>query len=172
MVAQGLLGFQYEQEHSSGGLRSLAGLPLYLELIVGCGLAAAIRQHVHVAGEQGWVDLQMVLAVVFLNLAGGDCVADVDRLQSDAGFVAVMTAIERELLTRKERRALKKRWRRPCARAVPSRSALSGWLERFADPYAPPAVAGTARSFATAMFRPGMSSCGFSRIVFRTCRRA
>ena len=144
MVAQGLLGFQYEQERCSGGLTSLAGLPLYLELIVACGLAAAIRQHVHVAGEQGWLDLQMVLAVVFLNLAGGDCVADVDRLQSDAGFVAVMTAIERELLTRKQRRMLKARWRRPCERAVPSRSALSGWLERFADPYAPPAEAGTA----------------------------
>jgi hypothetical protein len=144
MVAQGLLGFQYERERCSGGLTSLAGLPMYLELIVACGLAAAIRQHLHVAGEQGWLDLQMVLAVVFLNLAGGDCVADVDRLQSDAGFVAVMTAIERELLTRKERRMLKARWRRPCERAVPSRSALSGWLERFADPYAPPAEAGTA----------------------------
>ena len=61
MVSQGLLGFQYEQERCSGGLTSLAGLPLYLELIVACGLAGAIRQHVHVAGEQGWLDLQMVL---------------------------------------------------------------------------------------------------------------
>jgi hypothetical protein len=121
MVAQGLLGFQYETERSSGGLTSLAGLPMYLELIVACGLAAAIRQHVHVAGEQGWVDLQMVLAVVFLNLAGGDCVADVDRLQSDAGFVAVLAAIERELLTRKERRTLKARWRRPCVLPIPTR---------------------------------------------------
>ena len=42
MVAQGLLGFQYEQERCSGGLTSLAGLPMYLELIVACGLAAAI----------------------------------------------------------------------------------------------------------------------------------
>ena len=106
MVAQGLLGFQYEQERCSGGLTSLAGLPLYLELIVACGLAAAIRPHVHVAGQQGWLDLQMVLAVIFLNVAGGDCVADVERLQADAGFVAVMAAIERELLTREERRAV------------------------------------------------------------------
>ena len=144
MVARGVLGFQYERERCSGGLTSLAGLAVYLELVVACGLAAAIRAHVHVAGRQGWLDLQMVLAVVFLNVAGGDCVADVERLQSDAGFTAVMTAIERELLTRQERRALKARWRRPCERAVPSRSALSGWLERFADPNAPPAEAGTA----------------------------
>jgi hypothetical protein len=143
-VAQGVLGFQYETERSSGGLTSLAGLPLYLELIVACGLAAAIRQYLHVAGKQGWLDLQMVLAVVFLNLAGGDCVADVERLQSDDGFAAVMDAIERALFTRKERQAMKARWRRPPNRTVPSQSALSGWLERFDDPDAPKAEAGTA----------------------------
>jgi Transposase DDE domain group 1 len=142
MVAQGVLGFQYEAERSRGGLTAVAGLALFIELIVACGLAAAIRKHVHVAGQQGWLDLQMVLTVVLLNLSGGDCVADVERLQSDDGFVAVMAAIERELFTRKERRTLKARWRRPCERAVPSRSALSGWLERFADPEAAVAVAG------------------------------
>ena len=150
MVAQGVLGFQYEAERSGGGLTALAGLALYMELIVACGLAKAIREHVHVAGRQGWVDLQMVLAVVFLNLAGGDCIADVERLETDDGFATVMSAIERELFTRQERRALKARWRRPRERTMPSRpeplskGALSGWLERFADPNAPPAEAGTA----------------------------
>ncbi len=119
MVAQGVLGFRYGLERSNGGLTSLAGLALYLELIVACGLAAAIRQHVHVAGHQGWLDLQMVLAVVFLNLAGGDCVADVERLESDDGFATAMGAIERELLTRGERRALKARWRRRRGRTMP-----------------------------------------------------
>jgi len=33
MVAQGVLGFQYEAEGSSAGLTSLAGLPLYLDLV-------------------------------------------------------------------------------------------------------------------------------------------
>jgi hypothetical protein len=78
MLPQGLLGFQYEADRSSGGLTSLAGLPLYLDLIGAMGLGAAIRQHVHVAGAQGWLDIQMVLALIFLNLAGGDCVEDFD----------------------------------------------------------------------------------------------
>ena len=65
MLAQGLLGFQYEQDRSSGGLTSLAGLPLYLDLIQASGLGTAIRQHMSVAGTQGWLDLQMVLAVIF-----------------------------------------------------------------------------------------------------------
>jgi hypothetical protein len=104
-----VLGFQYELEPSTAGLASLAGLPLYLELILASGLAAAIREQVRVAGAQGWMDLQMVLALIFMNPAGGDCLADLEWLESDAGFAALLAAIERELLTRDERRALKSR---------------------------------------------------------------
>ena len=109
MVAQGVLGFQYESDSSGTGLTSLAGLPLYLDLIHASGLAAAIRQQVHVAGAQGWLDLQMVLAVIFLNLAGGDCVEDLERLETDSGFAAILSAIERDLLSRAERRSLRAR---------------------------------------------------------------
>jgi hypothetical protein len=144
MLPQGVLGFQYEADRSSGGLTSLAGLPLYLDLIEAIGLGAVIRQHVHVAGAQGWLDIQMVLALIFLNLAGGDCVEDLERLETDRGFAAVLRAIERDVLSSAERRLLKKRWRRPRERTVPSPSAASAWLERFHDPCVPKAVAGTA----------------------------
>ena len=144
MVAQGLLDFQYEADSSRLGLTSLAGLPVYLELVKACGLGDAIRRHVHAAGAQGWLDIQMTLAIVFLNLAGGDCLEDIERLEHDSGFCAVLRAIERELLSRAERRSLKSRWRRERQRATPSPSALSGWLERFHDPASPKAVAGTA----------------------------
>lgn len=144
MLAQGVLGFQYESEGSSAGLTSLGGLPLYLELIQASGLGAAIRQHVRVAGTQGWLDLQMVVALICLNLAGGDCMEDLERLERDEGFAAVLRTIERDLLPRAERRSLKARWRRPRRRAVPSPTAASEWLERFHDPATPKAVAGTA----------------------------
>jgi hypothetical protein len=144
MVAQGVLSFQYESDSSGAGLTSLAGLPLYLDLIHASGFAAAIRQQVHVAGTQGWLDIQMVLAVIFLNLAGGNCVEDLERLEADSGFAAILSAIERDLLSRAERRSLEARWRRERERVVPSPSALSGWLERFHDPAAPKAVAGSA----------------------------
>ena len=143
-MAQGVLGFQYQTDSVNSGLTSLAGLPLYLDLIHASGLGAAIRHKVRVAGAQGWLDIQMVLAVIFLNLAGGDCVDDLDRLENDSGFAAILRAIERDLLSRAERRSLKARWRRTRERAVPSPSALSGWLERFNDPAAPKAVAGSA----------------------------
>src|SRR5271157_4262936 len=120
MLPQGVLGFQYEAERSRGGLTSLAGLPLYLELVHSSGLAAAIRRHVQVAGRQGWLDLQMVLAVILLNLAGGDCVEDLERLEQDSGCGAVLQAIERDLLSRGERRSLKARWRGSREGAVPA----------------------------------------------------
>ena len=144
MLPQGVLGFQYEADHSSGGLTSLAGLPLYLELIHASGLGAAICQRVRVAGTQGWLDLQMVVTLILLNLAGGDCVEDLEQLEQDKGFAAVLRAIERALLPRAERRSLQARWRRVRRRAVPSPSAVSAWLERFHDPASPKAVAGKA----------------------------
>ena len=119
-------------------------MPLYLDLVRSTGLAAAIRRHRKVAGRQGWLDIQMALAVIFLNLAGGDCVEDLGWLENDSGFAAILQAIERDLLSRAERGSLKRRWRRECERTVPSPSALSAWLERFHDPSAAQAVAGTA----------------------------
>src|SRR5208282_5797918 len=118
MLSQGVLDFQYDAERSSHGQTGLAGLPVFLDLIQQSGLAGAIRRFVCVSGLQGWLDLQMVLAVLFLNLAGGDCVEDLERLEADNGFAAILKAVERALLTRRERRSLPARWRRPRARAV------------------------------------------------------
>lgn len=133
MMAQGVLRFQYEEDGSARGLTALGGLPVYLDLVRASGLAAAIREHVRMAGGQGWLDIQMVLALVFLNLAGGDCIDDIERLERDSGFVAVVERIERDLLSRAERRGLKKRWRRARGRTLPSPSSISAWLERFHD---------------------------------------
>ena len=68
----------------------------------------------------------------------------IERLERDSGFSAILRAIEKDLLSRAERRSLKSRWRRERERATPSPSALSGWLERFDDPASPKAVAGMA----------------------------
>lgn len=132
-MAQGILPFKYDGEATQSGVTALAGLPLYLELIQASGLAAAIRQHVRIAGEQGWLDLQMILAVLALNLAGGDGLADLERLERDDGLSTIMRATERVLLSRRERRLMGARWRKPRGRTLPSPDALAAWLERFHD---------------------------------------
>lgn len=134
MIAQGVLGFQYEAEKASSGMTALGGLPVYLELIEVSGLGEAIKKYVDVSGKQGWLDLQMVLSLIFLNLCGGDCIDDLDRLEDDSGFSEVMRSVEAGLLSRRERKSLKARWRKERTRALPSPSSMREWLERFHDP--------------------------------------
>ncbi len=100
-MVQGALPFQYEAETAASGVTALGGLPVYLDLIKASGLDVAIRKHVRVAGEQGWLDLQMIVALIVLNLAGGDGLEDLERLEQDAGFVQVMREVERRLLPRR-----------------------------------------------------------------------
>ncbi|OYV73367.1 MAG: hypothetical protein B7Z74_04040 [Deltaproteobacteria bacterium 21-66-5] len=132
-MAQGALPFQYEAETTASGMTALGGLPVYLDLISVSGLSGAIKKYVQVSGEQGWLDLQMILSLIFLNISGGDCIDDLDRLENDPGFADVMRSIERSLLSRKERKSLKARWRRERTRALPSPSSMRDWLERFHD---------------------------------------
>jgi len=93
-VAQGLLPFQYESEAGEAGLTGLAGLPLYLELWRAAGLDEAVARHVAVSGAQGWSDRQMVSALVLLNLAGGEGLDDLDRLEADSGLCRLVRAAE------------------------------------------------------------------------------
>lgn len=132
-MTQGLLPFQYEAEKAAVGVTALGGLPLYLDLVKACGLVESIRQYVRVAGRQGWLDIQMVLALIFLNLAGGDCLEDLERLEQDSGFRLVIREVERGFLSRKERLSLKLRFRRGRTRTLPAPSTVGEWLARFHD---------------------------------------
>ena len=66
-----------------------------------------------------------------LNLVGGDCVEDVDRLESDRGFCRLLSKAVSHGLSRKGRRGLKKRWRKEKSRSVPSSSAVFRYLADF-----------------------------------------
>ena len=72
-MRQGVLPFQYEIEEKTGGMTALAGMPLYLELAHIMRLRRLINESVQVRkGDQGWTDDQMIMALLLLNLAGGD----------------------------------------------------------------------------------------------------
>ena len=135
-MSQGLLGFQYEAESHGIGATSLCGLGLYFELMRAADLGGSVRRHLHVAGDRGWLDIQMVATLLALNLTGGDRVEDVDRLSRDRGFVALLGEAEKALLRRRDRRSLKARMRRGGERRVPSSTSLRDWLEKFDDPSA------------------------------------
>jgi hypothetical protein len=133
-MAQGVLPYKYEEERSSTGMTALAGLPIYLDLASVLGVGDCIRAHVQVRESgQGWTDEQAVLSLMLLNLAGGDCVDDIRILEKDEGFCKVLGRVETKGLTRQQRRARERRWRKERHRSVPSPSALFRYLEAFHD---------------------------------------
>lgn len=133
-MAQRGLPYEYEIEEGKSGLTALAGLPTYLDLASATGLLNSIDRHMKVCtGDQGWTDRQMVMSLVLLNLAGGDRVEDINKLESDEGFCRILRKVEEQGLTRKERREQKRRWRKGRRRTFPSPSALFRYLENFHD---------------------------------------
>jgi hypothetical protein len=133
-MTQGILPFQYEIEKRDGGMTGLAGLPTYLEFSQVMGLGRMISGNVKARrGEQGWTDEQMVMSLVLLNLAGGDCVEDLAVLEGDEGLCRVLREVEHWGRTGSERRALKRRWRKKRMRTMPSPTAMRDYLELFHD---------------------------------------
>ena len=132
MVAQGVLPFQYELDSTTALLTGLAGLPAYLDLAHVAGLRDSITRHVNARpGGQGWTDAQFITDLVLLNLAGGDCVDDVEKLEGDVGLCEVIRRVEWHGLPRRERRRLLRRWRKEQKRTVPSPSPVRNYLSWF-----------------------------------------
>ncbi len=133
MSKQGVLSYRTDAESTSQNLTALSGLAGYLDLAVGSGLVDSIRRNLSVCGEQGWTDDQIVMSLVLLNLAGGECVDDLDHLNADEGFGKLLRWCENHGLPRRVRRQMKKRWRKARDRGVVSASAARRYLGAFHD---------------------------------------
>ena len=136
IMAQGVLPFQYQDQKRITGLTALAGLPAYLDLAQASGLRDSICRHLKIRNEstQGWSDHQIVMALILLNLVGGDCVADLNKLEADEGLCQIMRKVEHYGLPRAQRRALERRWRKQRSRTFPSASPVFRYLAEFHDP--------------------------------------
>jgi len=134
-MAQGVLPFQYQNQKQVAGLTAFAGLPAYLDLAQAAGLRDAICRHLKVrsVSRQGWSDHQIVMALILLNISGGDCVADLERLEADEGLCQVMRQVEHYGLPRGERRCLERRWRKKRSRTFVSPSPVFRYLAAFHD---------------------------------------
>jgi hypothetical protein len=131
-MAQGVLGFKYEAEKHDTGMTGMAGLPVYLDLMHAMGLPGQIGSHLQVK-QRGWTDAQMVLSLMLLNIAGGDCVEDLSTVQKDEGFCRILRRVEQQGMRRTERREVERRWRKERWRSVPSPSAVFRYLSAFHD---------------------------------------
>ena len=123
-------------------MTSLSGLPAYVDMAEVSGLVESVRTHMIVReGGQGWTDAQMVMSLLLLNIAGGECVDDprssrgqaLRVLEKDEGLGRVLRSAETHRMHRGERRAHQRRWRKQRQRSVPSPSAVFRYLGEFHD---------------------------------------
>lgn len=134
-MAQGVLPFKYENEKQKSNMTGLGGLPTYLDLAHVMGLSKSIGKHVGVrTNSQGWADSQVVMSLILLNISGGDCVDDLRRLESDDGFCRIINRTQMQGMSRKDRRALSRRWRKEQRRSMPSASSVFRYLSAFHSP--------------------------------------
>ena len=75
------------------------------------------------SGSQGWLDSHHFLSIFLINFIGGDCVSDVDILESDPGLTDSMLNIEGGLIN-KSKKYISNRFRKGRQRVFPSDKAL------------------------------------------------
>ena len=130
-MSQGVLPFKYEEEKKETGMTALAGLPIYLDLATVMGLGESV-ENLHIK-QRGWTDKQISLSLIMLNLAAGDCVDDLKKLEGDDGFCRVLRRIEQKWMKRREQREIDRRWRKERDQTLPSPSAVFRYLSAFHD---------------------------------------
>ena len=91
-MAQNFHGFQYEGSEGSK-YTAFGGLPLFSEMVKGCGLLDEIKDKLQL-NKQGWLDSQILQAILQLNFSGGDCLEDIDLLEADEGLKELLHQTE------------------------------------------------------------------------------
>ena len=133
-MAQGILPFKYVESKKSQSMTNFSGLFPYVELLHRMGFFESVSRYVGVhQGDQGWLDSQILLHLLLLNLSGGDCPEDIERLESDKGLCKGIMQLEKRLLGVKSAREINRRFRgrKGRQRCFASPNALRTYMEKF-----------------------------------------
>ncbi len=131
-MPQQMLSFKYEKDPTNNKLTALGGLPLYLDLMTSLGFIQSLRKCLDPKElGNGWSMSDVVISLILVNLAGGDCVEDLDMLNADLGFSRVMELVHRAGYSRQQRRALQRKLLKLKLRKLPSKSPAFRRLEEF-----------------------------------------
>ena len=131
-MIQGLPPFRYENDKQKSNITRFGGLPVYLDLAQASRLSKSIDRHLKASSDsQGWTDSQVVMSLILLNLSRGDCVEDLNRLESDEGLCRIIKSAQMHGMSRQQQRAFLRRWRKGQQRMVPSSSAVFRYLSAF-----------------------------------------
>ena len=83
--------FKIDPEPAPETLRALGGIPLLVQAFRSLGLPGSVQRQVRIKQRQrGYDEATMVESFVILNAAGGECLADFDRLREDGGLAVIL----------------------------------------------------------------------------------
>jgi len=124
-----LLDLEYTIANEKQGTR-FAGLPVFFELGLVLGIKESVEKHIPCRREcDGWKAWEIIIALILLNLAGGEHIEDIEVLERDRGLAEVM--FRARYRDRKERRRHFRSWRKGRERAFPSKSTIKRFLYEF-----------------------------------------
>ena len=130
-MTQKLLAIKYFEEKKSNKITNYGGLFPLLELISQMKIFKFSDSYLNVrSGSQGWLDSHHFLSIFLINFIGGDCVSDVDILESDSGLTDGMLSIESGLIN-KSKKFISTRFRKGRQRVFPSDKALHDYAHCF-----------------------------------------
>ena len=90
-MGQGILPFTFEAIAQPMDLTARAGLTLVSETMLALGLEEVVAAHLRVRKRQrGFSEFDKLHALVLVQAAGGECVADAQVLAGDAGFLRLV----------------------------------------------------------------------------------
>jgi hypothetical protein len=105
-----------------------------MDLLSKIGLSEIIGRHLHLRTKKNsWSDADEITALLLLNIAGGDCVDDIDILNADQGFCKLLKQLQlrEQKLPRQQRRLLSREWEKNPQRLFPSQTAIRSFLKAF-----------------------------------------
>ena len=97
-------------------------------------MSEIIGRHLHLRTKKNsWSDADEITALLLLNIAGGDCVEDVDILNADRGFCKLLKQLQlrEQKMPRQQRRVLSREWEKTQQRLFPSQTAIRSYLKAF-----------------------------------------
>ena len=131
MRSDGLLPYEFEEEPTSCELTGHVGLLPYIDLMCILGILKEADRKIGISGKQGWMDRQHLMALVLLNIAGGENVEDIRLLEVDEGLCRIVRHAEKYGLSKAERASLDLRFRKGRDRTFPSPTRLYEYLNKF-----------------------------------------
>jgi len=124
-----MMGFKIEEDPTDSEVTGFAGLLPYMEFWDWLQMPSRVDQTVHVCGTQGWLDRQIIQALVLLNLAGGNCVSDIDKLEADVGLCQMVRRNEYSGMDRRAVKRAQSRFRTGRKRTFPAATQIASFLE-------------------------------------------